>query len=173
MGVLRWIFVAACLSCIVVVAWNSRWEGSLTRTDHTIIVDLGRSPVWAPPAVPPYSRFSKDFKDSQGFPDEDDPGLSIRRELKSDWMAVDLLLYLWLVTVVGGLLYLGVRGDRRDVVLHCGLSVGIGLTIAASVCVGLWLLCGGWGAPAPEFFGGLGLVGGLLVGLGSLRTRRL
>jgi hypothetical protein len=166
------MFVAVCVSCIAIVAWNGRWEGLLTRTDRTWIVDLGRFPVWAPPPIPPFSRFSKEFKDSEGFPNEDSPGLSISRELKSDWMAVDLLLFLWPATLVGGLAYLAFRGDRRDVVLHCGLSVGIGLTIAASLCAALWLLCGGWGAPAPEFFGGLGLVGGLLVGLGSFTARR-
>jgi hypothetical protein len=67
--------------------------------------------------------------------------------LKLDWMAVDLLLYLWLVTVVGGLLYLAVRGTRRDLVLHLGVSAEIGLTAGAAACIGLWLMFGGWGPP--------------------------
>jgi hypothetical protein len=116
-----------------------------------------------------YGTFRKDFTGSEGFPAEGTPGLTIKRVLKVDWMAVDLLLYLWPVTVVGSLLYLAARGRRRDLVLHLGLSAGIGLTAGAVACVGFWLLFGGWGPPAPEFFGGLGLVGGIVGGLVSFK----
>jgi hypothetical protein len=169
MSGLRWIFLVACLGSSVLVAWSGRWEGRLTLGNHTWIVDLGRAPVWAPPPDPPYARFQKDFTESEGFPAEDTPGFAIHRVLKLDWMAVDLLLYLWAVTVASGLLYLAMRGERRDLILHLGLSAGIGLTAGAAGCIGLWLLFGGWGAPSPEFFGALGLVGGVVVGLGSFK----
>jgi CHASE2 domain-containing sensor protein len=87
-------------------------------------------------------------------------------------MAVDLLFYLWLVSVIGGLLYLAVRGERRDLVLHLALSAGMGLTASAAACIALWLLFGGWGPPAPEFFGGLGLVVGIIVGRRSFKRVR-
>jgi hypothetical protein len=166
---LRWVFLLACLGCVALVAWNGRWEGRLTRGGHTWIVNLGRAPIWAPPPEPAHTTFQKDFKESEGLPAADTPGLTIKRVLKVDGMAVDLLLYLWPVTVVGGLLYLSTRGKRRDLALHLGLSAGIGLTAGAAVCFGLWLLFGGWGPPAPEFFGGLGLVGGIIGGRVSFK----
>src|SRR5262245_4182605 len=107
---LRWVVLLACLGSIALVTWNGRWEGRLTWGNHTWIADLGRAPVWAPPPAPPYGRFQEDFKESEGFPVEGSPGLTIRRVLKVDWMVVDLLLYLWPVTVVSGLLYLATRG---------------------------------------------------------------
>ena len=169
---LRWVFLLACLGCVAVVAWNGRWEGRLTRGNHTWIVDLDRTPVWTPPPDPSYARFQKDFKESQSFPAEETPDLAIRRALKLDWMAVDLLVYLWPVSVVAGLLYLATRGTRRDLILHLGLSAGIGLSAGAAACMGLWLLFGGWGPPVPEFFGGLGLVVSLVAGLASFKRDR-
>jgi hypothetical protein len=166
---LRWTFLLVCFGCVALVAWNGRWEGRLTRTNFTWIVDLGRAPIWLPPPEPTYGTFQKDFKESEGFPSEGTPGLTIKRVLKVDWMAVDLLLYLWPVSVIAGGLYLATRGTKRDLVLHIGLSAGIGLTGGALTCVGLWLLFGGWGPPAPEFFGGLGLAAGMLAGLVSYR----
>lgn len=167
MHFLRWIFLVSCLGCVVIVAWNGRWEGRLTQGNCTWIVDLGRAPIWGAPLDPTYATFQAHFKESKDFPREGTSGFTIKRVLKLDWMAVDLLLYLWGVTVVGGLMYLAVRGIQRDLVLHLGLSAGIGLTGGASTCMGLWLMFGGWGPPAPEFFGGLGLVVGILVGLVS------
>ena len=112
------------------------------------------------------------FQESEGFPSEGTPGCTIQRRLKVDWMAADLLLYLWPLTVVGGLLYLAIRGERRDLILHLGLSAGIGLTAGVAVCIGLWMMLGGWGPPAPEFFGGLGLVAGVAGGLVSFKWGR-
>jgi len=172
MGVLRWLFLAACFGCVVVVARDGRWEGYLSQVHHIWIVDLEQAPVWDPPDMPSYARFREEFRGVEGFPSEGSPGKSIRRVLRWDWMAVDLLLSLWPVTVVGGLLYLVGRRGRRDLILHCGLSVGIGLSVAALMCMGFWLLLGGWGPPAPEFFGGLGLVLGLLGGLASFKRVR-
>jgi hypothetical protein len=169
---LRWIFLVACLGSAALVAWTGRWKGRLTLGNHTWIVDLGRAPVLAPPPDPPYARFQEDFTDSEGFPAERTPGFTIQRVLKLDWMVVDLLLYLWAITVASGLLCLAMRGERRDLILHLGLSAGIGLTAGAAAYIGLWLLFGGWGPPSPELFGGLGLVGGVVVGLGSFRRGR-
>jgi hypothetical protein len=166
-NVLRWAFLVACFTCLVIVAWRGPWEGRLTQANHTWIVDLGRAPVWTPPADSSYARFREVFEASQGLPVEGGQGITIRRVLKMDWMATELFLYLWLVTLVSGLGYLAVRRERRSLILHLGLAVGIGLTVGAAGCIGLWLLIGGWGAPAPNFFGGLGLVLGVVVGLAS------
>jgi len=172
MVALRWFFVAAFFGCIAVVAANARWEARLVRANHTWIVDLGRSPVWAPPSSDiTYARFKKDFSESNTFPTEDAPGTTIQRSLKIEWMAADFMLYLWPVSIVAGLLYLTLRGSQRDLILHVGMSVGIGLTTAVVVCVGIWILFGGWGPPAPEVFGGLGLLVGIIAGLGSFGPR--
>ena len=171
MRALRRIFVLACLGCVGLVASNGRWEGRLTRVTHTWIVDLGRAPIWAPPPEPSYATFEKDFKASEGFPAEGTPGLTITRVLKTDWMAVDVLLYLWAVTLAAGLLYLATRRANRDLVLHLALSAGIGLSAAAVACGALWLSFGGWGPPAPALFGGLGLIAGIVGGFVSCPTR--
>lgn len=172
MHALRCVFLLICVGCVAVVALNGRWEGHLTRGNHTWIVNLRRAPVWMPPPNPPYSKFWEDFKRSEDFPAEGTSGLTIRRVLKLDWMAVDLLLYLWFVNVVCAVLYVSMRGGRRDLILHLGLSTGISLTAAAAACIGLWLLFGGWGPPAPAFFGGMGVVTGVFVGLVSYKRGR-
>jgi hypothetical protein len=166
---LRRVFLAACIGCVAIVAWRGHWQGRLIYANHTWIVDLSRAPIWAPPAVPPYSMFWEDFEASEGFPPEGASGVTIQRVLMLDWMAVDLLLDLWVVTIAGGLLYLAVRGERRDLILHVGLSAGICLTVGAAASIGLWLLCGGWGPPAPGVFGGLSLIVGFVAGLLSFK----
>jgi hypothetical protein len=103
MVVLRRLHLVAILGCFAAVAWNGRWEGHLNHANHIWIVDLPHSPLWAPPQAPTYGQFKDTFKDSESFPEENDPGQSIQRVLKLDWMAFDLFLYLWAVTVIGGL----------------------------------------------------------------------
>jgi len=171
MYVLRWGFLLACLASILIVAWGGRWEGRLHQADRgTWILDLGRAPIWAPPADPSYASFRDNFKESQDFPVEGTTQMTIGRVMRIDWMVTDFLLYLWPVTLIGGLGYLAVRKGRRSLILHLGLSIGIGLTIGAATCLGLWLLFGGWGAPAPNFFGGMGSVMGIVFGLASFRS---
>jgi hypothetical protein len=162
MHFLRWLFLLVCLGCVALVGINGRWEGWLTGPNCAWTVDLDRAPIWAPPPEP-------DFNESETFPPQGAPGLTIKRVLRVDRMAFDLLLSLWLATVICGVLYLATRGRRRDLVLHVGLFVGIGLTAGAITCVGLWLVFGGWGPPSPGFFGGLGLFGGIVAGLVSFR----
>lgn len=164
MHILRRVLVAVFVGAIGLVAWQGRWEGHLTRGNHTWIVDLGRAPIWSPPPTPTYAIFQSDVEGSKGFPAEETPGLVFKRILRIDWMVIDLLLFLWPATVVSGLVYLALRGERRDFLLHLGLCIGIGLSLGVVGCVGLWLLFGGWGPPAPELFGSLGLIGGIVGG---------
>lgn len=174
MHILRWVFLSVCLGYVALVACNGRWQGNLIQTNYgTWIVDLERAPIWSPPPEPVYTTFQKDFKNSENFPTEDDSSFTIKRVIRVDWMIVDLLLYLWPITVINGLLYYFTRGRKRDFVLHLGLFVGIGLTAGAVLCVGLWMLFGGWGPPSPEFFGILGLAGGILGGLVSFKRGSL
>ena len=167
MHALRLIFVLACLGCVAYEAENVPWEGHLMAPGrHPAIVELGRSPIWAPPPEPTYATF-EDFRGFPDFPDQGTPGLEIRRVLAVDWIEMDLMLYLWAVTVTCGLVYLAVRGRRRDIVLHLVLWAGIGLTAGIALSMMRWLAVRG---PAYElWFGGLGLVGGIVGGLLSFR----
>ena len=167
MWALRWLFVLASLACVIDVAWSENWEGHLTSGDGTWILDLERAPIWPPPEPPSHEEFRKAFGDSEGFPAENAPDLWIRPVLNLEFTATDLLLRLWPVAVLAGLLYLILRRGNRDLILHCALSTGAGMTLGASVCLGLWFAYGGWGPPSPVFFGGTGWAVGLLAGIGS------
>src|SRR5262245_46206998 len=100
--------MVACLGCVALVAWRGNWEGHLTRENHTWVVHLAPSPVWAPPPDPPNELFEGSFKESKELPPNGTRGVTIRRVLRLDWMAVDLLFDLWIVTVTGGLFFLAV-----------------------------------------------------------------
>jgi hypothetical protein len=162
MATLRTLFLAALMVCASLVSVRGRWEGGLHLGGRTWYIDLDRRSIWNPPAVPTYGQFRSVFDD---LPAETTPGLTITRALKWDWMLVDLLLWLWGVTAIFGILYPLARGRRRDPVLHGALCVGAGMTAAAAACFGLWLLIGGWGAPAPELFGLVGVVAGTLLAI--------
>jgi hypothetical protein len=164
MWALRWSFVVASLACFLDAAWSGNWEGHLTSGDATWILDMERAAIWPPSEPPSHEEFREAFGESEGFPANDAPGLTIRPVLNLEFTATDLLLRLWPVAVVAGLLYAILRRGRRDLILHCALYTGAGMTMGASVCLGLWLAHGGWGPPWPAFFGGTGWAGGLIVG---------
>jgi hypothetical protein len=78
--------------------------------------------------------------------------------LKWDWTLLDLLLYFWAFTVLFSAAYIASRCQRRDLVFHSVLGTAIGMTCGAALCLGLWLLFGGWAPPAPEFSGWLAAI---------------
>ena len=162
MRMLRRTFLALCFASVALVAWYAQWYYQLRLEGSTLFIRPNRSPVWNPPDVPTYAQFRQTF---EYLPEEAPPVSSIRRKLNLNWMALDLLLCLWLVTVVVGVIYLMSRKKRRDIVLQCALSIGIGLSIAAGSCIGLWLYVDSWGPPLPVTFGCLGLVFGFLRGI--------
>jgi hypothetical protein len=166
LALLRSFFLITVALVAASVLMRARWESRLHVDYCTWILTLPQAPLGAAPDVPTYQQFRKTFDD---IPGESTPGLTIRRLLKWDWMLFDFLLYLWGVTLAFGIVYRMVRGKRRDPLLHGALCVGVAVTVAAGICVGLWLLLGGWGPPAPEFFGVLGVVVGLW---GAIRTYR-
>jgi hypothetical protein len=165
MRIIRKVFLAAVLGCFIVSVSFAHWQCKLVQGNYTWIVNLERAPVWAPPELTTYAEFQEEFAGSEDFPAAEAPGLSVHRVLQLEWMALDLLLCLWLVTLIAGLLYLLERGGERDITLQCALSVGTMMTLSGLVCIGLWLLHGGWGPPVPVLFGGMGLAAGLLLGL--------
>ena len=166
MGWLRLLLLAGCLGAIAVSAATAPWEARLVQGNHSWIMDLGRHPAWQPPAAPDYQSFRQHFEQSREFPPPNG-GWAIRASYDPVDVALAAVAYFWPVALVCGLLYLVVRGPRRDVVLHCALHVAAGLSVAVAACVALWCLVGGWGAPAVGCFGVLGLVGGSISGVAS------
>jgi hypothetical protein len=159
--VLRLLFLMAFVGCLTMAAARAQWEGQFVVGNHTWLIHLPRAPIWSPPDVPTYSEF-------QGFPDlppASTPDLTIRRVLKWDWTIVELLLSVWGITVLFSAAYIVWRGERRDFLFHSILGAAIGMTSGAVLCLGVWLLCGGWAPPAPELFGLAGLVVGLFGAL--------
>jgi hypothetical protein len=99
-----------------------------------MIIDLPRSPVWSPPAIPSRDAFTRTFTD---VPPSSSPVL---RRFRLDGTLLDAALYLWADTATFGLVYLLIRRGRRNPFLHAALCVGAAFTGAAIICVGLWLL---------------------------------
>jgi hypothetical protein len=166
---LRLLLLAGCLGAIALSVATARWEGRLVRGNHTWLIDLGRHPVWSPPSPPDYERFRQEFEQSEDFPPPH--GCAIESSYRPAEVALEAVLYLWLVTGSCGLLYLGARGPRRDFVMHCAASVAAGLTAAVAACLALWCVAGGWGPPFPACFGVFGLVVGLARGIASFPGR--
>lgn len=161
--VLRWMFLIACWLCVAHVAWQGRWEGWLTHNEHTWVVGLEYAPVWEPPPIPGYNRFSELSELAPQFPTRRQE-FRIERKLRWDLMLVNLMLDLWAVTAVASLVYLVIRGRRSDLILHCALSIAVCFTFAAILCAGLSYLSGGWTYKVAETFGVSAFLVGIAVG---------
>jgi hypothetical protein len=161
---LRVVLIAGSLLAVGWPIVRSSWEARLILGNSSWIIDMGRHPAWEAPPAPSYSDFQQHFIQSGGFPPPNAPW-TMRMGLKWESIVLESLLYLWPVTVAIGLLYLIVRGPVRDVVLHCVLCAGAGLTLSVGACIAFWCVIGGWGAPMPILFGMSGLIGGLLGGV--------
>lgn len=168
MGWLRLILLAGCLGAITLSAATAPWEARLVQGNSTWIMRLDRRPVWQPPATPDYHAFRQHFEQSREFPPPNG-GWVIRTSYDSVGVALTAVAYCWPVKLVCGLLYLAVRGPRRDLVLHCALTVAVALSVGVAACIALWCVVGGWGPPAVGCFGVLGVVGGIISGLATFR----
>ena len=167
MKTLRIIYLLACAGCLAYVACTVTWKATLTVGNTSWIFDLGRAPVWSAPPDPGYEEFREKFDDSDGFPLKQTPGLTIESVPKLGWSLIELLLYVGAVTLVCGLAYVAIRGERRDLTLHLALHTGAALAVSSAICIGLWLVLGGWGPPGLLCFGSLGVVVGLAWGFDS------
>lgn len=170
---LRWAYLLASFGCLMAVLTLGRWQGVLYAPQQRYLLELARTPVWAPPACPTYTDFHEVFGRSAAFPLASSPGLFIDRRLKADWMALDLLLYCWCVNSVAGAMYVGARAGKRDIVLHLAVWMAIGQTVAAALCTALWTVFGGWGPPLPLQFGIAGLLGGIILGVKRFERQRV
>jgi hypothetical protein len=135
----------------------------------TYISHLPNSPVWNPPAVPTYGHFTQIF---DSLPSQQPGSAAISIAARWDWMALEFLMQFWLLTSFIGVLYLITRHTHVDRLLHVVLHVAIGLTSGAGACIGLWPILGGWGPPAPLFFGISGLILGIALGASGPKNSR-
>ena len=166
MRMLSFMFLVSALVVCLVAFSRGRWEATLAAGSSTWIIDLPRTPAWSPPAIPTLDSFTNTFSD---IPPTSSPVL---RRFRLGWTFLDAALYFWAVSVAFGLAYLLFRRRHRNPILHTALCLGASFTGAAIVCVGLWIVFGGWGAPFPEFFAGLALVIGLILSLTTYEPER-
>lgn len=154
------------MGLLAVMSFRGQWEAQLRTSDAgTFISQLPNAPIWQPPPVPEYGHFTKLF---DSLPNVQPDTAAIFVLFRWDWVAIELFLWLWLVTSAVGVLYVMTRGAYVDILLHFVLNIAIGLTVGACACVGLWLAFGGWGPPAPLFFATCGLILGIAIGLSRL-----
>jgi len=165
-SVVRILFAIALVATLVSVSLRGQWEARIRiKGAGTFITHLPNAPIWRAPATPDYEEFAKIF---DALPVQQPVGSVISRVFRWDRVAIDLFLWCWLVTTFIGGLYMMTRGIYVDTLLHFVLYIAIGLTFGACACVGLWLIFGGWGAPAPLFFAICGLILGVIVGVRRL-----
>jgi hypothetical protein len=171
MSALRWLLVVACLVSVVRLACCVRWEARLETSGSTLVLDLPSAPLWNPPAAPSSQREFL-FKWGHGMAVEAvDSTSQITLSPALGRTLVDALYVIWPGTCIVGLLYVLVRGGRRDVMLHMALCIGGGLTLAVAVGLSLWLVYGPGDSMSDEWLGVLGLICGATMGACTLRER--
>lgn len=147
------------------VTHSAIWEGRYRAGRGTLILRLAEQPLWSPPPTPTYATFVDTYDHLSAVPS---PEGRIYRVLKWDWMLLEWLMYACAILVLTAPFYWFMRRQRPDPVLHIASSIGLGMFASAVLCIGLWLLVGGWGPPAPLFFGLSGLLVGGTVGLATM-----
>jgi hypothetical protein len=154
---IMFLFSIVCIS--IVTLSNAHWEGRLTAADETLILELPRSPVWSPPAIPSYQELRGTLHTLSATAQS----ATKRRVFRADLTLFDFGLYLWADTFVFGFLYLCFRRDARDPVLHSAASLAATFTGAAIVGFALYVLLGGFIDPLPQILAGAAIVVGLLI----------
>ncbi|MEM9365994.1 MAG: hypothetical protein AAGD07_08345 [Planctomycetota bacterium] len=166
MNYLRLLLVAMPMLAVFVTVQTAIWEARYTKGKATWIIKLPETAIWNPPPVPAYSEFAVAFDQ---LPETQPPHSRVHRLLKWDSMLLELLFYFLGCSMLIAPLYWLTRCGRLDPVLHVTTWIGIGMTGSAVMCFAVWLAVGGWGAPAPLFFGISGLFVGSFAGFATLR----
>jgi len=168
MALLRWLTIVAFMALIGATAVRIPWQGRLHHGSTTWLIDLGRAPIWRPPARPIYAEFERKFGrfdlDENPFPPADAAGLAVSRAVKWSFVSVEFFSSLWLLTVASSVLYASVHRRGADLVRSLVTWTAVGLSLAGALCLGLWAAYGGWGPPTPHLFGVFGLAAGLVAG---------
>lgn len=135
---LRWLFIVVFMLSLSIPLLMVTIEGHMKLGNHTWIVQMAPAPFWSQPSPPSYQAFAKDFHSSEDFPREGTPGVSFYTLKRIDWSLLYTLTLLWPISLIFGCFFLGFRGQRRDLLLHCVGCGGIGVTIGCIVFMILW-----------------------------------
>lgn len=154
----RWIVVVACLVAFAFVAARVPWRVQVQRYGQ----QMGRAPLWDPPAPPDYASFVEQYG-KRGLPPEAE--VDLRPIVSWQGVAFDALVALWCALAFALFVHHTILEERRDRWLFVVGHAWLGLTAAAVVCVSLWLALGGWGPPAPLLLGAIGLLCGGAAGV--------
>jgi hypothetical protein len=156
------VLTLACGTGIILslVPWEARLSAHMPSGDeYNWTVDLGRSPIWAPPPAPRdlFKERFKDVPESRG---------RITRAIEWSSFCMEAEVGLWLIAVGFTPFYLGVRGDRRDPAFQVCTRIAWAVPMWLLACLPLWVFAGGWATPGccPSFLGA-GVLHGLIAGL--------
>lgn len=169
---ITWMFLCFVAIAVLRSLNDADWEGRLKDGECTFILELPDSPIWSPPAKPCYEDFESSFGELHEFPSRKHPELTIERVPRIDRVILQILALLLPVCLIGGLMHLAVSGRNANLVMDVALGAGLGLLLSAVICLGLWMLFGGWGPPLPLLFGTGGLIVSIMAGAISFVGRR-
>lgn len=160
---LRWLFIVVFVLSLSIPLLMVTIEGHMKLGNYTWIVQMAPAPFWSQPSPPPYQAFATDFHNSEDFPREGTPGVSFHTVKRIDWSLLYTLTLLWPISLIFGCLYLGFRGQRRDLLLHCVGCGGVGVTIG---CIAFMILLQGliiwsWGLTLIAYLAGV-IIGGII-----------
>jgi hypothetical protein len=161
----RICFLLAVFACIVLAAAFVQWNAEMEVGDRGWNIQLGFAPLWNPPPLPAYSRFSESysaFGDDFEVPQKETPGSTITRYPILEGIVGNLFFYLWSVLFFFGVLYFVTRGEKRDPLFHYGVGIWFGVTAAGLIYLAFSIIRPDEPARR-ELFGYAGVLGGILV----------
>ena len=132
----RIAFLIAIAACVFLATGFVRWYAALELGQRKWEVESVTGPLWWPPSLSSFTSMSgsqEPFSEEFQLPPPDTPGLTITRTPFLRQMVGNLLFYLWWVLLLFGVIYFIGRGDKRDLLLHCGVGIWSGLTTAAAL----------------------------------------
>jgi hypothetical protein len=140
------------------VTWEGRLTVEATGVTRSWLVDLGRSPAWNPPPLPPRERFEAQFHDVP-------PGGVITRQVRWNSLELEAAVAVWMIALGFTPLYELLRGDRRNPVFQICTRLAWTMPAWVTVSVVLWLTVGGWGPPCCGCCLVFGFMHGVTAGL--------
>lgn len=157
------------VGCVVAVLWaaaNADWESRVAPSHDDAVMLLGRHPLWEPPETPEVFRVYTRSHRIESRPIF--PGDVVTVRFSPVHVAIEASVSAWPALAIVSVLYLAVRGRRRDFALHCAGAVAVCQVVAVVACVVVWpwwvSLDGGW-PDLPYDLLALGFSFGLTVGL--------
>lgn len=160
----QWLGLTYIAAVILIVTWTAfhcRWQCHLQFSHMTCIGNLPTTPAWLKPPPLEYESFRKTLTDLPNF--ESSAGTIT---VVMDWepMLIDAVIWFWWVSAAFGVVARIGSIGHESIALVFARSFGLWLSVAAGICLVLWTMVGGWGAPLPLFFAACGIAGGAIQG---------